>query len=109
MARFQHQKKPWPHRRFVLAAFFFLVTFLCFFYGIDSLSSSSLHRQKETLQNALTRGVTYCYALEGRYPESLEYLKQSYGLVYDEDRFFVDYHPIGSNIMPEITIIEKRR
>lgn len=109
MTRFQQHKKSWPYQRFVLAAFFFLATLLCFFYGIDSLSASSFQRQKEALQSALTRGVTYCYALEGQYPQSMNYLEEFYGLVYDKDRFFVDYRPIASNIMPEITILEKRR
>ncbi len=61
------------------------------------------------MDNALTRGVTYCYTVEGSYPESLEYLKENYGLIYDEDLFFVDYKVEGSNILPDITIIEKGR
>ena len=47
--------------------------------------------------------------MEGAYPESLEYLKENYGLIYDEDLFFVDYKVEGSNILPDITIIEKGR
>jgi hypothetical protein len=34
-------------------------------------------------------------------------LKENYGLTYDEDLFFVDYQTIGSNILPDVTIIEK--
>ncbi len=52
------------------------------------------------------RSIANCYALEGEYPESLEYIKENYGLVYDEDRFFVDYRVSGSNIMPDVTIID---
>ncbi|WP_318583936.1 hypothetical protein [[Clostridium] scindens] len=55
----------------------------------------------------MTRSITQCYAVEGNYPESLDYLKKSYGLHYDEDKFFVDYQPLGSNIMPDVTIIKK--
>ena len=53
------------------------------------------------------RNITYCYAVEGAYPESLDYLKENYGLTYDENLFFVDYHIDGSNIFPDITIIER--
>ena len=63
--------------------------------------------QKESLESALIRNITYCYAVEGSYPESLDYLKEHYGLTYDEDRFFVDYQVIGANILPDVTIIEK--
>ena len=45
--------------------------------------------------------------MEGSYPESLEYLKEHYGITYDEDRFFVDYKIVGTNILPDVTIIEK--
>ena len=46
-----------------------------------------------------------CYAIEGRYPPSLEYMEEHYGLVYDKDIFFVDYQPIGSNLYPDVTVI----
>ena len=45
--------------------------------------------------------------MEGTYPQSLDYLKEYYGLMYDEDLFFVDYQVMGSNILPDVTIIEK--
>ena len=80
---------------------------LLFYQGIESLSSGSVRRQKESLENALNRSITYCYAVEGSYPESLEYLKEHYGITYDEDRFFVDYKIVGANILPDVTIIEK--
>ncbi len=53
------------------------------------------------------RSITHCYAVEGTYPSSLEYLKENYGLTYDETVFFVDYQTIGSNILPDVTIIER--
>ena len=80
---------------------------LLFYQGIESLSSGSVRRQRESLENALNRSITYCYAVEGSYPESLEYLKEHYGITYDEDRFFVDYKIVGTNILPDVTIIEK--
>ncbi|MBU3876620.1 hypothetical protein HGO97_012480 [Faecalicatena sp. AGMB00832] len=107
MARFQYQKKQNTYRKFLLSVCAFLLIIVLFCQGIESLSSSSIRRQKESLENALNRNITYCYAVEGAYPESLDYLKEHYGLTYDEDRFFVDYKVIGSNILPDVTIIEK--
>ena len=61
----------------------------------------------QTLKNAISRNITQCYAVEGSYPQSLDYLKKNYGLHYDENRYFVDYQPLGSNILPEVTIIRR--
>ena len=68
---------------------------------------STKKRQKESLENAIMRNITYCYTVEGTYPESLAYLKENYGLTYNEDLFFVDYRVSGSNILPDVTIIER--
>ena len=50
----------------------------------------------------------HCYAIEGSYPESLQYLKDNYGLTYDEEKYFIDYQVLGSNILPDVTIIDRR-
>ena len=107
MARFEYQKKQHTYRKFIISVCVFLLIVLLFYQGIESLSSGSVRRQKESLENALNRSITYCYAVEGSYPESPEYLKKHYGITYDEDRFFVDYKIVGANILPDVTIIEK--
>ena len=53
------------------------------------------------------RGITHCYAIEGTYPDSLEYLIENYGLIYDEGHYYIDYQPLGSNLMPDVTIIQR--
>ena len=107
MARFEYQKKQHTYRKFIISVCVFLLIVLLFYQGIESLSSGSVRRQRESLENALNRSITYCYAVEGSYLESLEYLKEHYGITYDEDRFFVDYKIVGTNILPDVTIIEK--
>lgn len=107
MSRFQYKKPSQKPSGFLLSVCVFLVILFIFIQGLTSLSDSTVKRQKESLENAITRSVTYCYTVEGTYPENLDYLKENYGLTYDEDTFFVDYRVIGSNILPDITIIEK--
>jgi len=51
--------------------------------------------------------ISQCYAVEGCYPPSLEYLEQHYGLLYDEDSFFIDYEYYGSNLLPEVTVLRR--
>ncbi len=58
------------------------------------------------LSDAVNKDIIHCYAVEGYYPPSLAYIEDHYGLIYDKDRYFIDYVPIGDNIMPSVTIIE---
>lgn len=107
MSRFQYKKQSNKPSGFLLSVCVFLAVIFLFMGGLSSLSDSTLRRQKESLENAITRSVTYCYTVEGTYPENLDYLKENYGLTYDEDVFYVDYRVMGANILPDVTIIEK--
>ena len=60
----------------------------------------------EQLETSVRRAVTACYALEGAYPQSWEYLAEHYGLLVDESRYTVHYTVTGRNILPEITVTE---
>ena len=45
-------------------------------------------------------------ATTGHYPESLDSIRSDYGLIYNEDLFYVDYQVRAQNIIPDVTIIE---
>lgn len=108
MHRFEYQKHPRFSRKLLISVCIFLFVLCLFLSGVSSLSESTTKRQKEALENAITQSISYCYSVEGVYPESLEYLKENYGLTYNEDLFYVDYRTTGANLMPDVTIIEKR-
>lgn len=92
-----------------MVSFLFLLIFLIYFiFGISKIDESTLNEQALNLDRAVRRSVTQCYAVEGTYPPSLDYLVEHYGLQYDKKLFFIDYTPIGSNIMPDITILPKQ-
>ena len=76
---------------YLLPILAFVILFVLFLRGIGSVSESTLSKQQESLETALERSISQCYAVEGCYPPSLEYLEQHYGLLYDEDSFFIDY------------------
>ena len=48
----------------------------------SKLSDDNTKRSKSTLERALTRSITQCYALEGTYPPDINYLTDHYGLTY---------------------------
>lgn len=83
---------------------FILILFL-FFAGVGQISQSSGRQELESLTQAVHRNIIHCYAIEGQYPPSLEYMEEHYGLTYDPSRYFIDYQPSGANIMPSVTII----
>lgn len=82
----------------------FIGFIIVFVLGINSFSSTTSRQEEEALRAAIKRSIISCYCLEGTYPPSLDYIKENYGLRYDEDVFFVDYRAFGSNIMPDVTV-----
>ena len=46
-----------------------------FFLAVDATGKSSISKQQESLENALSRDIVQCYAIEGRYPPDLEYME----------------------------------
>lgn len=84
----------------------FIILFFIFFDAIGSVDETTAQKQKEHLTTSLRRNITQSYAVEGTYPPSLDYIKENYGLTYDESIFFIDYKFIGANIYPDITIIQ---
>ena len=79
-----------------------------FLFGTSQLAGYSSDKQYESLQQAITDDIAQCYAIEGFYPPDIDYLKNRYGLYYDEDRFYIDYRALGSNLYPDVTVIERR-
>lgn len=81
----------------------------CILFGMQRCSvliaQRTLSERRLNLENAVEKGITGCYALEGRYPPSIEYLEKSYGLIYDRETFYVDYRPIGANIRPDFYVL----
>lgn len=103
--RFQYEKTSSPMRNIILSLIIFLSLTGLFYVGIASLSAHTEEKQEEYLTDAINNAITHCYAVEGSYPENLNYLKENYGVTYDSDKFFVAYQPMGSNLMPKVTIV----
>ena len=105
--RFVNHYKNSYRRNILISIVVFFVVFFCFQAALSSLSRQTEEEEMQTLKNAISRNITQCYAVERSYPQSLDYLEKNYGLHYDENRYFVDYQPLGSNILPEVTIIRR--
>ena len=86
----------------------FTAIFILLLVCIELVSKGDKQRQLQTLTDTINRDITYCYATTGRYPESLDYIKEEYSLTYDEDEFLVNYIITGSNTPPTVTITERK-
>lgn len=84
-----------------------LVVLVGFALWTDSLEGTNRSQERQIMERAMNRSITQCYALEGSYPSSLSYLQDNYGFTYNEEHFFIDYHYIGGNLRPDVTIIER--
>lgn len=85
-----------------------LAAAVIFAQGADRLSADQSGEAKARLEDAIRRGCAACYAAEGQYPQSLDYLEEHYGLQIDETHFAVFYEPFGSNLMPNFTVLERQ-
>ncbi len=78
-----------------------------FFMGLKQLETGQSQKGLEQLETALRRAAVACYATEGIYPPTLDYLTTHYGVQIDESRYHVFYEIFADNLMPNITVLER--
>lgn len=75
--------------------------------GVRQAGKAQEDEALRTLDESIRRAAVSCYAIEGSYPESVDYLEENYGVYIDENKYIVHYSIFASNIMPDITVIKK--
>lgn len=80
---------------------------LCFLLGISRLEQGQQLEDKQLLEDVLRRTAVACYASEGFYPPDVAYMRDHYGLQFDENRYTIRYELFASNLMPDITVLDK--
>lgn len=93
--------------RHLPAMLIFLAIVVILVLAVSDVSKTSSDESLTIAENSIRRAVITCYAQEGRYPESIDYLKENYGL-YVSDDYIVRYDMFASNIMPDIMVIRKQ-
>lgn len=102
---YKHKKTSSIIKNLILPVIIFGILFSFFYYGIASIAQTSAIEEKQSLETALNHAIVHFYSIEGRYPEKLDDIIKHYGITYDQNKYLVDYQPIASNIMPNITVI----
>ena len=85
----------------------FIVLILSFVLLINSITTKNNGRELQIVRDAVKNAALTCYAVEGVYPDDLEYLREHYHLSYNEERYEVFYEPLASNLMPYIKVAER--
>ena len=84
---------------------FFLVIVTLILFATSSVEQNTKQQSRKITEDAIRRAIISCYALEGSYPPSIEYLEKNYGL-YISDRYTVFYTAMGANLPPDLTVLE---
>ena len=103
-------KKQQPARLWLPTALALALFVLAAVWMVRSVHVTAGRSDQESLrlaEQALRRAAVSCYALEGAYPASYDDLKQRSGLAIDEERYMVFYEIFASNVMPQITVVER--
>lgn len=108
MKRFTSEKTASDTRNIWISLCLFLLIIGIFYAGVSSLAETGSAEELANLTQTLQEGIVHCYSIEGTYPESLSYLTEHYGISYDHDKYLVEYHPLGSNIMPDLTVLIRK-
>ena len=78
---------------------------LVFSLAVSNVDLSRREQGRVQLEEALRRTAAACYAAEGAYPPSLEYMCSHYAIRYNEEEYTVIYDRFASNLMPDITVL----
>ena len=73
---------------------------------VSRLSNTQSSAQTQFVEDAVRNAALTCYAVEGAYPDDLDYLRENYGLAYDQSRYYVTYDAFASNLVPDIFVVE---
>ncbi len=91
----------------VVSAVVFAAVVLWLVLALANTRSVERSQGLATVRESVENGITLCYAIEGAYPQSIDYLRENYGVVYDPERYIVHYECFAANIRPDVTVIEK--
>lgn len=91
--------------RTLLPCVIFLVMTILFVSGVSSVSAISEEKEMSSIEDAVVQSALFCYGVEGAYPQSIDYLKENYGLSYNEKKYIVEYSIVAKNLRPQVRVM----
>ena len=97
------------NRLLIPLLFILLIGIGIFSYGRLN-SNDAMHEEiSSSIKDTIMKRALQCYAVEGSYPESLEYLEKNYGLIINHNDYRVTYEIFADNLPPEVRVVYKNR
>lgn len=93
--------------RYLPTVIIFILIALIMIFAVADVNSTSKSEGLAVTEKSIRRAVITCYAQEGHYPESIEYLQENYGLNISDD-YIVSYDIFSPDIMPQIMVYRKQ-
>lgn len=90
------------YRNLLLSVLLFTVIICLFVFSLQNTSTSARSESRQVTEAAIERALVTCYAVEGMYPASVEYLEEHYGVLLNHSRYVVDYRAAGANLKPYV-------
>lgn len=80
----------------------------CLYKAVVKIGNNQQAESLKQLDQSIRKAMMTCYAAEGVYPPTIQYLKDNYGIQVDETKYVVFYEVFWENMMPDITVMERQ-
>lgn len=97
---------PWWSGLLVTAAVFTICLTLML-YGIERTRLGVEQKELALVERAVKRAVVSCYAMEGFYPPSIDYLVEHYGLEVDQSKYYIHHEAFAPNVCPTVWVARR--
>ena len=74
-------------------------------WGATMTQKQASEQALKMTEESIRRAAVQCYALEGIYQVTIDYLIEHYGIRPDTGRFVVHYQFIADNLLPDILVL----
>lgn len=75
------------------------------FFGIAKVQAQE--QGTVSVKQSIMDSAKQCFAIEGAYPSSLEYLEENYGLAVNHDAYVIYYDAFAANLPPSVVVSVK--
>lgn len=94
-------------RKIIITAIIVILAFIGI-YTFSSIENANVQQQMKAIEGAVVQSAIQCCSIEGSYPQDIDYLEKHYGLIINDEKYIVVYELIASNILPDVTVLEKQ-
>ena len=91
----------------IAAGIAFVALIVGFILLVNSITTTSDLKETEMVYDAVKNAALTCYAAEGTYPDSLQYLRDGDTLASNQARLIVEADEFAATLMPAITVWER--